>query len=544
MLNLTKKWALLLGFVTCLALPLMAVIPLPQELQVVETPPFVMTEETSLVTDPAFRAEAEIAAEELRRSTGLALPVVDVGAEIALPAIFFQKDATLEGNEAYALEVRSQQVMIRAATPAGAFYGYQTFRQLLPPQVYSRTKRPGVKWVAPACTVKDAPRLQWRGLMVDDCRHFLGGKAIREMIDAMAAYKLNTLHWHLTDDQGWRIEIKAYPELTAKGATRDNSALPRDRWRPDGKSYGPYFYTQEEIRDIVAYAAARHITIVPEIEMPGHALCLLTAFPELSCTGGPFKPRWMWGVEPDILCAGNDAVFPFMEKILDEVMALFPSKYIHCGGDEAPKDRWNVCPKCQARIQEKGLRNSHHLQTWFIQHFADYLESKGRHLIGWDEILEGGLPKGAAVMSWRGKQGGIRAAAMGHNVVMAPNDYAYLDYGQGLTYAQDPYEYNGYCITVAKTYSIDPTAGIPEHMQRHVIGLQGNLWSEYIWDGADQQWKAWPRAAALSEAGWTAQEKRSWEDFAKRIPGAVTRLRFLGINCAPLPSPLEPVENK
>ncbi len=544
MLNLTKKWALLLGFATCLALPSMAVIPLPQEIQAVETPPFVMTEETSLVTDPAFRAEAEIAAAEMRRSTGLALPVVDAGAEIALPAIFFQKDATLEGNEAYALEVRSQQVMIRAATPAGVFYGYQTFRQLLPPQVYSRTKRPGVKWVAPACTVKDAPRLQWRGLMVDDCRHFLGGKAIREMIDAMAAYKLNTLHWHLTDDQGWRIEIKAYPELTAKGATRDNSALPRDRWRPDGKSYGPYFYTQEEIRDIVAYAAARHITIVPEIEMPGHALCLLTAFPELSCTGGPFKPRWMWGVEPDILCAGNDAVFPFMEKILDEVMALFPSKYIHCGGDEAPKDRWNVCPKCQARIQEKGLRNSHHLQTWFIQHFADYLESKGRHLIGWDEILEGGLPKGAAVMSWRGKQGGIRAAAMGHNVVMAPNDYAYLDYGQGLTYAQDPYEYNGYCITVAKTYSIDPTAGIPEHMQHHVIGLQGNLWSEYIWDGADQQWKAWPRAAALSEAGWTAQEKRSWEDFAKRIPGAVTRLRFLGINCAPLPSPLEPVETK
>lgn len=546
MLNLTKKWTLLLGFATCLALPLMAVIPLPQEIQALETPPFVMTEETSIVTDLAFGAEAEIAAEELRRSTGFALPVsvACLDLEIALPAIFFQKDTTIDGNEAYALEVRSQRVMIRAATPAGAFYGYQTFRQLLPPQIYSRTYRPGVKWVAPACTVKDAPRLQWRGLMVDDCRHFLGGKAIREMIDAMAAYKLNTLHWHLTDDQGWRIEIKAYPELTAKGATRDNSALPRDRWRPDGKSYGPYFYTQEEIRDIVAYAAARHITIVPEIEMPGHALCILSAFPELSCTGGPFKPRWMWGVEPDILCAGNDAVFPFMEKILDEVMALFPSKYIHCGGDEAPKDRWNVCPKCQARIQEKGLRNSHHLQTWFIQHFADYLESKGRHLIGWDEILEGGLPKGAAVMSWRGKQGGIRAAAMGHNVVMAPNDYAYLDYGQGLTYAQDPYEYNGYCITVAKTYSIDPTAGIPEHMQCHVIGLQGNLWSEYIWDGADQQWKAWPRAAALSEAGWTAQEKRSWEDFAKRIPGAVTRLRFLGINCAPLPSPLEPVEAK
>ena len=553
MLNLTQKLIVLLGLTACLAFPLSAVIPLPQEINFTQAPVyFEMKEQTVIETAPAFRAEAEIAAEELRRSTGLALPVtLDDGAPTNSkggvptgPVICFVEDASIAGSEAYALEVQPGFVKISAATPAGAFYGYQTFRQLLPPQIYSRTKRPGVKWFAPACLVKDAPRLQWRGLMVDDCRHFLGGEAIREMIDAMAAYKLNTLHWHLTDDQGWRIEIKAYPELTAKGATRDNSALPRDRWRPDGKSYGPYYYTQEEIREIVAYAAARHITIVPEIEMPGHALCILSAFPELSCTGGPFKPRWMWGVEPDILCAGNDAVFPFMEKILDEVMALFPSKYIHCGGDEAPKDRWNVCPKCQARIQEKGLRNTFHLQTWFIQHFADYLESKGRHLIGWDEILEGGLPKGAAVMSWRGKQGGIRAAMMGHNVVMAPNDYAYLDYGQGLSYAQDPYEYNGYCITVAKTYSIDPTGGIPEAMHPHIIGLQGNLWSEYIWDGDDQQWKAWPRAAALSEAAWTPQAMRSWEDFAKRIPGAVTRLRFLGINCAPLPSPLLPVEEK
>jgi hexosaminidase len=388
---LTSKKITTFCAMMCCAFGLYAVIPLPESIAVKQdTMPFVMTEQTVLVTDPAFRAEAEIAAQELGRSTGFALPIVDAATG---PVITFQKDDAIIGREAYALEVLPQQVIIRASNAAGAFYGYQTFRQLLPPQIYSRTFRPGVKWVAPPCDIQDQPRLQWRGLMVDDCRHFLGGEAIREMIDAMAAYKMNNLHWHLTDDQGWRIEIKAYPELTAKGAIRDNSALPRDRWRADGKSYGPYFYTQEEIREIVAYAAARHITIVPEIEMPGHALCLLTAFPELSCTGGPFKPRWMWGVEPDILCAGNDAVFPFMEKILDEVMALFPSKYIHVGGDEAPKDRWNVCPKCQARIKAEGLRNTYHLQTWFIQHFANYLESKGRHLIGWDEILEVASPR-------------------------------------------------------------------------------------------------------------------------------------------------------
>ena len=529
--------------------PWEAMVPLPQTVDLrPQERPFFLTEKTRIFAADVFRNEAELAAEELRRSTGLPLEVTLLSGEATLPleapAILFTEDPSVQGREAYTLEITAVAAKITASAPAGAFYGYQTLRQLLPPQVYSRTRRPGVMWVAPACFVKDAPRLPWRGLMVDDCRHFLGAEALRAMIDAMAAHKMNTLHWHLTDDQGWRIEIKAFPELTQKGAVRANSALPRDRWRADGKPYGPYFYTQEEIRDLVAYAAARHITIVPEIEMPGHALCILTAFPALSCTGGPFQPRWLWGVEPDILCAGNDKVFPFMEKILDEVMALFPSKYIHCGGDEAPKDRWNACKKCQQRIQTEGLRDSHHLQTWFIQHFADYLESKGRHLIGWDEILEGGLPKGAAVMSWRGKQGGIRAAAMGHNVVMAPNDYAYLDYGQGLEPTQDPYEYNGYCITVAKAYSIDPAGGIPPEMQAFVIGLQGNLWSEYIWDGADQQWKAWPRAAALAEAGWTAQTKRVWEDFALRLPAAVTRLRFLGINCAPLPAPLIPVTPK
>ena len=247
--------------------------------------------------------------------------------------------------------------------------------------------------------------------------------------------------------------------------------------------------------------------------------------------GGPFKPRWLWGVEPDILCAGNDDVFPFIKDILDEVMLLFPSKFIHLGGDEAPKDRWNICAKCQQRIQEKGLRDSNHLQTWFIQQFADYLEANGRHLIGWDEILEGGLPSGAAVMSWRGMAGGIAAAKMGHQVVMSPNDFCYLDYGQGIK--DDPYEYNCANVPLRKVYTMNPTNGIPEAMHSYIIGVQGNLWSEYIWDAADQQWKAWPRAAAIAEIGWTPQAKRSWPTFAKAMETNYQRLKVLGINAAP-----------
>ena len=506
-----------------------ALIPQPTEFTLAEpAAAFTLTAETPIVVvETAFAREAEFAAKELRTVTGYALPVV----ANASGGIRFERSPAELPREGYTLTVTADAVTIAASDPAGAFYGYQTLRQLLPPQVYAKRLQQDVAWEMPACTIADAPRLQWRGLMVDDVRHFIGGEGIRQMIDVMAAHKMNNLHWHLTDDQGWRIEIRKYPELITKGATRDNSARPRDRWRPDGKTYGPYYYTQAEIRAIVAYAAERHITIVPEIELPGHALALLSSHPELSCMGGPFKPRWLWGVEPDILCAGNDDVFPFIKDILDEVMLLFPSKFIHLGGDEAPKDRWNICAKCQQRIQEKGLRDSNHLQTWFIQQFADYLEANGRHLIGWDEILEGGLPSGAAVMSWRGMAGGIAAAKMGHQVVMSPNDFCYLDYGQGIE--NDPYEYNCANVPLRKVYTMNPTNGIPEAMHSYIIGVQGNLWSEYIWDAADQQWKAWPRAAAIAEIGWTPQAKRNWPTFAKAMETNYQRLKVLGINAAP-----------
>lgn len=509
-----------------------ALVPLPAKMAVAEAPGFTLTEGCRIVADGAFLKEAAYAARELGRATGFDLSVAEAGWFFDTRGdITFRKVSGL-GAEAYRLTVSVEGALIEASTAAGAFYGFQTLRQLLPPAIYAKTPQQ-VAWTLPAVSIEDAPRLPWRGVLFDDCRHFIGPDGFRAMVDAMAAHKMNTLHWHLTDDQGWRIEIRKYPQITLNGARRAESPVPGNRWKGDGKPYGWYYYTQEQVRELVAYAAERHVTVVPEIEMPGHALGLLAAFPDLGCTGGPYEPWCRWGVSEDIVCAGNDRVFRVYEDILDEVLALFPSKFIHCGGDEAPKTRWNACPKCKKRIADLGLGDSHRLQSWFMQHFANYLEARGRHMIGWDEILEGGLPKGAAVMSWRGPSGGIAAAKQGHDVVMSPNNFAYLDYAQGLP--GDTHEYIGGHVPLAKTYSLNPTDGIPEAMQHHVIGVQGNLWSEYMWTAADQQWKAWPRAAALAEVGWTPQARRNWECFRDRVETAVERLHTMGINAAPLP---------
>lgn len=509
------------------------VVPQPAAMTYVPGSPFMIDAQTALIGCEAFEKEVALARKELQTATGFALSEVEAfgGGVIA-----FHHDPEL-GKEAYRLLISPMRVRIYASDGAGAFYGYQSLRQLLPTAIYSKTPVQGVDWIVPCVLIEDAPRLEWRGLHFDDSRHFMGAEAFKKMIDAMAAHKLNVLHWHLTDDQGWRIEIKAFPEILEKGVERAHSPKRWDRFIPDGVPYGQgMYYTQDEVKELVAYAAERHVTVVPEIEMPGHAMALLCARPELGCTGGPYTMRWQWGVEPDILCAGNDDVFRTMETILDEVIALFPSYYIHCGGDEAPKDRWKQCAKCQARIEKEGLRDEHHLQSWFIQHFANYLASKGRQLIGWDEILEGGLAKGAAVMSWRGAQGGIRAAMMGHNVVMSPNSHLYLDYCQGLD--GDPYEYNCGYLPLERVYSFNPTAGIPEHMHKYVVGVQGNLWSEYMFDPADQQYKAWPRGCAVAEIGWTPQVQRKWPDFFNRVKLSEERLKRLGINVAPVKAPM------
>lgn len=522
-----KKTALLPLLLLCGMLQAApALVPWPKSVTELSDATFMLGPKSTIVADEIFLKEAEKAAPKLTKliqgahSLPTELRVTERG-------WLFDRagDITLthvEGlhPEGYRLTAKDGTVEIEATTPAGAFYGMQTLYQLI-----DKSKVPEVK-------IEDEPRLAWRGIHFDDSRHFIGAEGFKNMVNAMAAHKMNTLHWHLTDDQGWRIEIKAYPEIVEKGAVRAESPIRWDRWRGDKTPYGPYFYTQEQIRELVAYAAERHVTVVPEIEMPGHSIALLAAFPELGCTGGPYETWCRWGVTKDIVCAGNDKVLRVYETILDEVLALFPSKFIHCGGDEAPKDRWMQCPKCNERIKQHNLGNCYRLQTWFMQHFANYLEAKGRHMIGWDEILEGGLPKGAAVMSWRGADGGIAAAKMGHDVVMTPNSHVYLDYGQGIP--NDPYEYNCANVPLSHVYTLNPTDKIPEAMHKHVIGVQGNLWSEYIWDAPDQEWKAWPRACAIAEIGWTPQDKRNWNCFRARMEAHYPRLKELVPNAAPL----------
>ena len=521
---------LLAAALTASALP--ALIPLPRSVVAEEgAEAFRLSPDSAVVSCSAFAREAALAASQLRPATGYALPMRTDGKVRGGDIVFRKSGAVPAGG--YRLTTDDGIAVITASDRAGVFAGYQTLRQLLPPQIYAAHPHEGLVWHAPAVTIEDSPRFAWRGLHLDESRHFMGTAVVKKLLDAMAAHKLNVLHWHLTDDQGWRIEIRKYPDLTRIGARRDSSATMWDRWVPDGVPYGPYYYTQEQIREIVAYAAERHITVVPEIDMPGHMRALLSAYPEMSCTGGPFGPRWMWGIDEEIVCAGNDAAVAMMKDILDEVAELFPSEYIHIGGDEAPKTRWNACPKCQARIRAEGLRDAHHLQSWFIGTMARHLESRGRRAIGWDEILEGGLPQGTAVMSWRGTAGGIAAAKSGHRVVMTPSDTCYLNFSPGLG-DRDPYEYPDATLTAEKVYGYNPTDGVPRAMQPYVIGIQGNLWTEYIWGRRDLEWKAWPRGAAIAEIGWTPQAQRDWTDFRRRAAHQARRYAEMGINAAPL----------
>lgn len=465
-------------------------------------------------SNEAAKCEAEMLALLLRPATGLPLPVGPMRLSIGRRScISLALDARLEnvlGKEGYRLDMLPpSNIYITAATPAGLFYGGQTLRQLLPTAVFAKTEQAGVKWQIPCCHIEDKPRFPWRGLLLDEGRHFFGKQFVKHCIDLLAAHKLNTLHWHLTEDQGWRIEIKKYPKLTEIGAWRDQTM-------GDGKRYGG-FYTQDDIREIVAYAARRHVTIVPEIEMPGHCHAALASYPQFSCTGGPFKVRTTWGIEEDVYCAGNDATFAFLGDVLDEVAGLFPSTFIHIGGDECPKARWKKCPKCQARIKAEGLKDEHELQSYFIRKIEDHLASKGRRLVGWDEILEGGLPPKATVMSWRGMGGAIAAAQSGHDYVATPTTHCYLDAPIART-------------SLEKAYSFEP---IPQELTAsqamHCLGVQGNMWTEQTPTQADVERQVWPRLCALAEVGWSPKELRSWSDFRARTESQRARLNNLGV---------------
>jgi hexosaminidase len=437
------------------------------------------------------------------------------------------KTDTSIGKEGYELIVTKKKIIIRANAPNGIFYGLQSLYQLLPPSIEARTLEYGRFISVPSVYIKDKPRFSYRGMHLDVCRHMFPPEAIKKYIDVMAMYKMNTFHWHLTDDQGWRIEIKKYPLLTRLGSMRSGTQIGHTD-SIDNKPYGG-FYTQEEARSIVRYAADHFITVIPEIEMPGHSVAALTAYPQYSCTGGPFEVMKIWGVSDDIFCAGNDSTFAFLGDILTEIMAVFPSTFIHIGGDEAPKVRWEQCPKCQARIKTEGLKNEVELQSYFTKRIERFLESNHRRLIGWDEILDGGLPPEAAVMSWRGTEGGITAARQFHDVIMSPGSHCYFDHYQADP-ATEPVAFGG-LTTLEKVYSFEPVpAELNATEANHILGAQCNLWTEQITTPEHLQYMAYPRAQALAEVNWTAKKNRNWDDFTRRMKNQYPRLDLMKVN--------------
>lgn len=433
------------------------------------------------------------------------------------------------GTEGYKLDI-DKSIVIRANTPAGLFYGMISLLQLLPVDIHKTSGEEKIDLIVPKVSIVDKPRFPYRGMHLDVCRHFFQVSTIKKYLDMMAMHKLNTFHWHLTEDQGWRIEIKKYPNLTSVAAERNETIVEKnfDPYIGDSTIYRGY-YTQDEIREIVAYAADRHITVIPEIEMPGHSLAALAAYPELSCAGGPFEVGTKWGVFEDIYCAGNDSVFSFLENVLLEVIDLFPSQYMHIGGDEAPKSRWEKCNLCQKRMREEGLETEHELQSYFIKRIEKFLNEHGKNLIGWDEILEGGLAPNATVMSWRGMQGGIDAAKQGHDVIMTPGSHMYFDHYQGKE-EDEPLAIGGF-TTLEKVYEFEPVpVELTDDEAKHILGPQANLWTEYIPDEKQLEYMYLPRMSALSEVAWTTKENKNLEDFAKRMVRQYVFFENMGYN--------------
>jgi hexosaminidase len=486
---------------------------------------------TRIIAQQPAAAEAAKLAEALSLPLGIRLPVLNEDARDGDVEMILAPSETQFGDEGYRLSVTGNRVTIRAAKAAGLFYGGATFRQLLPPEAFRRRQPEQFpeQWTIRCLEIEDTPRFAWRGLLLDPARHFLPPEFIKQFVDVMALHKFNSLQLHFTDDQGWRLEIRKYPRLTQVGSLRKESPRPGKPDEGDGQTYGPFFYTQEQIRDLVAYARARHVALVPEIEIPGHFRAALASYPEFSCTGGPFEVRTRWGVEPDILCPGNDAAVEFAKNILREVCELFPSRFIHIGGDEAPRDRWKQCSKCQARMKAEGLKTEAQLQTWLNGQLEAFLVSQGRRLIGWDEILEGGLTPGATVMSWRGVSGGIAAAQAGHDVVMSPTTHCYFDYAQAKGQAE-PESIGGF-IPLEAVYAFDPTpANLAPGKSRHILGAQGNIWGEFIWTPKDVEYFAFPRAAALAEVVWSPAAVDTFAGFEQRLRIHARRLDELGVN--------------
>jgi len=502
------------------------VIPKPLDLQI-QNGRFLVDENTYVSAPEELKNEADYLVQMLSTSTGDTVPLKQDQEEER--GIFLKLVDSIQNEEGYILNVSDNSIEILGATPAGIFYGLQSLRQLMPAETETE---PVGELTIPAVKIVDEPRYTYRGMHLDVARHMFPVDFIKTYIDLLALHKMNRFHWHLTEDQGWRIEIKKYPKLTEIGSVRKETMVGKnfDPYLGDGKEYGG-FYTQEEVKDIVAYAQKKHITIIPEIEMPGHSRAALAAYPELGNNTGPYEVATTWGVFEEIY-APKEETFKFLENVLIEVMDLFPSEYIHIGGDEAPKDEWKKSAQAQEVIKREGLKNEHELQSYFIKRIEKYLNAHGRQIIGWDEILEGGLAPNSTVMSWRGTKGGIAAARQGHDVVMTPGSHLYFDHYQAAP-ENEPMAFGGF-TTVKKVYSFEPTPEVlTEEQKKHILGAQANVWTEYIKTSDQVEYMVLPRMSALAEVVWTPAEDRDWEDFKIRFASLAKRFDQLELKYAP-----------
>ncbi|MFK2104158.1 beta-N-acetylhexosaminidase [Bacteroides fragilis] len=489
------------------------VIPQPQEIVLArDTTPFIIDRSTTIVypaTNEKIHRTADFLATFIKEMTGTEVRVSDK--EKSSNAIILAVDSTMGHPEGYKLQITPEKVLLTGGSEAGVFYGIQTIHKALP-----ILKDGKVAAALPAGTVTDFPRFRYRGFMIDVGRHFFPVSYLKQMIDLMALHNINYFHWHLTEDQGWRIEIKKYPKLTEIGSKRDSTIIDWETKKFDGKPHSG-FYTQDEAREIVRYAADRFITVVPEIDLPGHTTAALASYPELGCTGGPYKVLCSFGVFPDVLCAGNDQTLQFTKDVLDEIMDIFPSEYIHIGGDECPKSRWEKCPKCQAKIKELGIKalpkhsKENQLQTYFMSELEKEINAHGRRMLGWDEVLEGGLTPNSTIMSWRGIQGGIEAARQHHDVIMTPIQRLY--FSNPRINKMTGFEW------MNRVYNFEPVpAELTDAEKKFVIGTQGCIWTEWTADSTKMEWQILPRMAALSEIQWTLPEHKNFERFMERLP--------------------------
>lgn len=507
------------------------VIPLPQHIEQMSGKGFNLSYNTVIVYpagDDTMKRNAEFLAGYIKEQIGKELEVTDQSVD--KNAIVLSTGLDDKNKEAYHLKVGKQLIRIQGASAAGVFYGIQTLRKSM-----AGTEQGDMAF--PAVDINDYPRFSYRGVHLDVSRHFFPADSIKRFIDMLALHNINRFHWHLTDDQGWRIEIKKRPKLTTIGSKRAETVIGRNSGEYDHVPYGG-FYTQDEAREIVKYAQDRFITIIPEIDLPGHMQAALAAYPYLGCTGGPYEVWKQWGVSDDVLCAGNDETLKFIEDVLGEIVEIFPSEYIHIGGDECPKVRWQTCPKCQARIKALGIKaDDKHtaeqkLQAYIIDYAEKFLNGKGRKMIGWEEILEGGLSPTATVMSWRGKESGIEAAKMGNDAIMTPASHLYFDYYQTMDTEKEPLAIGGY-VSVERVYSyepIDPSLTADE--AAHVIGVQANLWTEYVPTFSQLEYMELPRLAALSEVQWTMPDKKNYDNFLQRLPRLISIYDQEGYNYA------------